>query len=131
LIDGPCTITTSLGAEEERVVISVANGRVTPDDLLVHFPIPMARAWDNVVYTCSTMLFFRSDADVSGWSRRHGLPIGDVQPISTVFELAKRWYGDYLRPDWRKRSTQEALDIFRDLGFSHPVWNLDSTSGRL
>ena len=130
LLDGPCTITSSLGAEEERVVMSVGNGRVKPDDLLVHFPIPMGRAWDNVVYTCSTMLVFRNADDVREWSQRHGLPVGDLQPVTKVMELARRWYGDYLRPDWRKRSTQEAGAIFRDLGFSHPVWDLDSTGGR-
>jgi hypothetical protein len=90
----------------------------------------MARAWDNVVYTCSTMLFFRNAEDVSGWSRRHGLPVGDVQPVLKVCELAKRWYDDYLRLDWRKRSIQEARAIFSELGFSHPVWNLNSAAGR-
>jgi hypothetical protein len=130
LLDEPCAVTSSLGAEEERIVISVGEGRVTPDDLLVHFPIPMARAWDNVVYTCSTMLLFRNTDDVRRWGRRHGLPVGDIQPLSKVWDLARRWYGGYLRPDWRKRSTEEARAIFRDLGFSHPVWNLDPTSGR-
>ena len=130
LVDEPCTITSSLGAEEERVVITVENRRVSPDDLLVHFPIPMARAWDNVVYTCSTMLLFRDADEVRAWSRRHSLPVGDLQPVAKVMELATRWYGDYLRPDWRKRSTREARVIFRDLGFSHPVWDLDSTSSR-
>src|SRR5262245_59052518 len=130
LLDEPCTITSSLGAEEEQVVMSVENGRVTPDDLLVHFPIPMARAWDNVIYTCSTMLLFRNADDVRGWSQRHGLPVGDLQPVTKVMELAKRWYGNYLRPDWRKRTTEEARVIFTDLGFSHPVWDVDAISGR-
>src|SRR5262245_15498901 len=101
LLDEPCTITSSLGAEEERIVVTVGNGCVTPNDRFVHFPIPMARAWDNVVYTCSTMLFFRNADDVSEWSQRHGLPVGDVQPVLKVWELAKRWYGDYQRLDWR------------------------------
>src|SRR5262245_51890407 len=38
LVDEPCTITSSLGAEEERVVITIENGHAKPDDLLVHFP---------------------------------------------------------------------------------------------
>ena len=75
LIDEPCAITSRLGAEEDHVVVSVENGHVTPDDLLVHFPIPMAHAWDNVVYTCSTILLFRKANDVAAWSRRHVLPV--------------------------------------------------------
>ena len=130
LLDSPCTITSSLGAEGKRVVVSVANGRVSPGDLLVHFPIPMTRAWDNVVYTCSTMLFFRDEQQVRDWSHRHRIAVGDLQPLSRVLELSQRWYADYLRPDWRKKSVDEARAIFADLGFNHPVWHLGSTSGR-
>jgi len=87
LIDGPCTITTSLGAEEERVVISVANGRVTADDLLVHFPIPMARAWDNVVYELSMLVTGTADAhtfDAESWPRalREGFEVVEVVGIA-------------------------------------------------
>jgi len=121
LIDAPCTITTSLGAEEERVVISVANGRASPSDLVVHFPIPMRRAWDNVVYTCSTMLVFRDESQVREWSLRHRIDVGDIQPIGRVFEFARRWYGDHLRADWRKKSVDEAHALFAELGFDHAV----------
>ena len=130
LVDEPCTITSSLGAEEERVTLTVEHGRVTPASLLVHFPIPMTRAWDNVIYTCSMMLLFRDEAQVRDWSRRHGVDVGEVQPVSTVLELAKRWYGEHLRPDWRKKTVAEAAAIFADLGLDHPVWHLGSTSGR-
>jgi hypothetical protein len=119
-----------LGAEEKRVVLTVENGRVRPDDLLVHFPIPMARAWDNVVYTCSNILLFRDKPQVREWSQRHGLAIGDLQPLSTVWELARRWYGEHLQPDWRKKSADEARTIFAALGLDHHVWDLDSMSGR-
>jgi hypothetical protein len=47
-----------------------------------------------------------------------------------VLELAKRWYGEHLRPDWKKKSTAEAQAIFADLGFTHPVWSLPSTHQR-
>jgi hypothetical protein len=64
------------------------------------------------------------------WSARHRIPTGDVQPVSKVLELAKRWYGEHLRPDWKKKSTAEAQAIFADLGFTHPVWSLPSTHQR-
>ena len=125
-----CVITTTLGAEGERVRLTVENGRVTPAGLVVHFPIPMTRAWDNVVYTCSTMLVFRDEAQVAEWSARHRIPRGDVQPVAKVLELAQRWYGEHLRPDWTKKSVAEARAIFTELGFTHPVWSLPLQEGR-
>lgn len=130
LIDEPCTITSSLGAEGEPVVVTVENRSVVPDDLVVHFPIPIVTAWQNVIYTCSTMLLFRDAEAVHDWCRRHSLPLGDIQPITKVLELGRRWYGDYLQSDWRKRSVQDARALFQDLGFTHPVWDLGSTRGR-
>jgi hypothetical protein len=125
-----CVVTTSLGAEGRRVQFTVQDGRLDHDDLLVHFPVPMARAWENVVYTCSTMLCFGSPAEVEDWSRRHGIPRGDVQPLRVVLELAKRWYGDYAREDWTKKSVAEARAIFSELGLTHAVWSLPQQAGR-
>jgi len=130
LVAEPCAITTTLGAETEQVRLTVQNGRLDRSDLVVHFPVPLARAWDNVIYTCSTMLLFRGEGQVAGWSRRHGIPLGDVQPVSKVLELAKRWYGDYLRPDWSKKTIAEARAIFAGLGLTHPVWELPSGDSR-
>lgn len=130
LVDAPCTITSSLGAEDDRVTLTVAGGAVTPADLVVHFPVPMAHAWDNVIYTCSMMQLFRDEAQVRDWSRRHGVEVGDIQPVSTVLELAKRWYGEHLRPDWRKKTAAEAAAVFSGLGLTHPVWDVGAMSGR-
>jgi hypothetical protein len=130
LVGGRCVITTTLGAEREQVQLTVENGQVSRTDLVVHFPIPMTRAWDNVVYTCSTMLLFKDENHVADWSARHRLPRGDVQPVTKVLELAKRWYGEHLRPDWAKKSVAEARAIFADLGFAHPVWSLPAQDGR-
>ena len=135
LVGAPCRITTTLGAETERVELEVRNGssgglEVAPSDLVVHFPIPMTRAWDNVVYTCSTMLLFRDAAEVERWCARHRIPRGDVQPVTKVLELARRWYGEHLRPDWRKKSLSEARVLFAELGLRHPVWELPADDGR-
>ena len=56
--DDDVTITSSLGAHGERIDINVTNGEVSHGDFLVHFPIPMREAWNNVMYTCSNMLLF-------------------------------------------------------------------------
>ena len=52
------TIETTLGAQGRPVAIHVEEHQVR-EDLVVHFPIPMARAWDNVIFTCSTMARLR------------------------------------------------------------------------
>lgn len=127
LIGQRCVITTTLGAEGEQVRLTVADGRVTPRDFVVHFPIPMTRVWENVVYACSTMLLFRDEARVAAWSDRHQIPMGDIQPVMTVLELAKRWYGEHARLDWRKKSIAEARKIFDDLGLTHPIWALPAS----
>lgn len=125
-----CTITTTLGAEGQQVRLTVEDGRVDRDDLVVHFPIPMTAAWDNVIYTCSTMLLFKDGKQADEWSARHRIPRGDVQPVARVLELSKRWYGEHLSPNWTKKSVADARALFAELGFTHPVWHLPSQEGR-
>jgi len=126
-----CAITTTLGAEGEQVRLTIDDGRVDRNDLVVHFPVPMTKAWDNVIYTCSTMLLFKNERQVDEWSARHHIPRGDVQPVARVLELSKRWYGEHLRPDWTKKSVADARALFAELGFTHPVWHLPSEDGRI
>jgi len=64
LLNADATITTTLGGEFEQVVLRTSDGAVAPAHYRVHFPMPMDRAWDNVTYTCSTMLVFASDEAV-------------------------------------------------------------------
>jgi Alkylmercury lyase len=123
------TIQTTLGAEGEPVTIHVNDGRVR-ENLWVHFPIPMRHAWDNVVYTCSTMLVFDSELEIDRWSARHALPRGDAQPIQRVYEFAGVWYGRHLDRDWRKWTTEEAREIFARFGFQGPVWDLPDSGQR-
>jgi hypothetical protein len=130
LLDEDCVITTTLGAEDEQAHVWIRDGAIVEDHFVVHFPVPMARAWDNVVYACSVMLLFRSGEEVREWCERRGIAMGDVQPIQKVLELARAWYGDYLSPDWRKRSVDEARALFEGLGLHGPTWELPSSSGR-
>ena len=76
------------------------------------------------------MLMFRTGEEVREWCERRGIAMGDVQPIQKVLELARAWYGDYLSPDWRKRSVDEARALFEGFGLRGPTWELPSSSGR-
>ncbi|RJF74556.1 hypothetical protein D3875_03180 [Deinococcus cavernae] len=122
-------IHTTLGAEGQPVTVHI-DGHHVREDLWVHFPIPMARAWDNVSYTCSTMLLFDSEAAVDAWAARHALPRGDIQPIATVYDFARVWYGRHLDQDWRKWTTDEARQIFSRFGFHGPIWDLPASDER-
>lgn len=130
LLGGDVTITTRLGGEAESVRIEIRGGEVAPADLCVHFPIPMVRSWDNVVYTCSTMLVFRSAEAVDAWCMRHAMPRGDVQPIATVWAFAQAWYGRHLDPAWTKWTTEEARTLFARFGLTGPIWALPESDER-
>jgi hypothetical protein len=130
LVRTDVTITTTLGGESEQVRIPIAGGRVTNDRFVVHFPVPMRRAWDNVLFTCSTMLLFNNEAEVGDWCRRHRIARGDIRPIATVWEFAKAWYGRHLDADWRKWTAAEARGIFERFGLSGATWDIPAADER-
>lgn len=122
-------IDSSLGAEGDPVTVHVDGGRVR-EDLLVHFPVPMAHVWDNVIYADSTVLFFQSETQIDTWAKRHDIPRGDVQSIQRVYDLGAAWYGRHLDEHWRKWTVTEAKEIFAKLGLSGPTWNLPDSAQR-
>ncbi|MCC6165461.1 MAG: alkylmercury lyase family protein [Acidobacteria bacterium] len=130
LAGGTATVETRLGALDDQVAIRIENGRVIDTDYVVHFPIPMRHAWDNVIYTCSIMLLFRDEAQVTAWSAARGLPRGDVRPIEQVWAFASEWYGRHAAPDWTKWSTTEAAEMFCRHDLTGPVWALSNGAAR-
>ena len=130
LLEGDVDIVTTLGAEEEQVTVAVRDGQVQGKGLVVHFPVPKRRVWENVVYSCSNMLLFESEEAVDQWVKRHRVPKGDVQPIEVVWELAKAWYGRHLDRDWQKWSISQAREIFAGLGLSGDTWELPDSDGQ-
>ncbi len=130
LLNCDTTITTTLGADKQQVEIHIRDGELVETDFYIHFPIPMTKAWDNVIYTCSTMLLFDSVRDVARWCAQHRIARGDVQPLSTVWNFANVWYGNHLNPHWEKWTNEQALDIFKQFGLTHEVWQIPSTKRR-
>jgi len=130
LLNADVTITTVLGGESTQVTLRIEDGVISPANWYVHFPIPMTRAWDNVTYTCSTMLVFDSEAAVDRWSAKHGIPRGDVQPLSTVWAFVRAWYGRHLDDDWTKWTVDEARALFERFGLTGPIWALPAAAER-
>jgi len=130
LLDQDVTIRTMLGADRHQVDIHIKDGEIVEQDYYIHFPIPMTKAWDNVIYTCSTMLLFESETDVDRWSTQHRIARGDVQPIQNIWNFAKVWYGNHLNPKWEKWTNQQAIDLFQQFGLTHDVWHIPSSDER-
>ena len=130
LLKSDVSISTRLGAVGNQVEVHIRGGEVVEKDYLVHFPIEMERAWDNVIYTCSTMLLFETEAEIDIWSARHGIAKGDVQPVDKVWKFAQVWYGKHLDEDWAKWTVDEVKEIFSRFGFTHKVWQLSASSER-
>lgn len=130
LVRSDVTIVTALGANGRQVEVQIEGGRLIETDLLVHFPVPMAQAWDNVIYTCSTMLLFETEGAIDEWCRKHRISKGDVQPITRVWEFAQAWYGNHLNPDWKKWSAEEARAIFERFGLTAATWQMPPSTVR-
>ncbi|MBI2518660.1 MAG: alkylmercury lyase family protein [Opitutae bacterium] len=119
------TIHVRLGGEAEQVTIRMQGGRLLDQDYLVHLVVPVAQFWDNVVFTCGNMLPFRTETDIDDWCRRHNVARGYVMPLETMWRLASNWYGDWLAPEWRRKTPAEAKATFEQLGLTGPFWSLD------
>ena len=72
--------------------------------LLMHFPYPPARWWDNPYCPCGNILFFSSAEKIDSWCTRHNRPRGAVLTMETGIALAQEWFGDYASPDWRRKT---------------------------
>jgi hypothetical protein len=121
------TISAGDGAEGEPLSFRVEAGRPARADLVVHFPYPPARWWDNPYAPCANILFFSDPARVAAWCEHHGRPHGAVVAIETVAKLAELWFGDYASPDWRRKSAREAEAIFRAIELDQAFWALPAT----
>ncbi len=130
LAGGSATIETRIGAIDDHAMVRIENGNLIDTDFVVHFPIPMRQAWDNVIYTCSVMLLFRNEAQVDDWCAARGIPKGDVRPIEQVWAFAREWYGRHADADWTKWSRREAAEMFNRHGLTGPIWTLADDAER-
>lgn len=124
LVDGPVRIQSCFGGEAEPFSLTDREGRIDPAGLVVHFPIPVARAWDNVHRHCACTLVFRSAADVPPWCARHGIRQGEIVPVEQVARLARIWYADHLSPTWTKPTIDQAAACFAEVGLTSPHWRM-------
>lgn len=130
LLKSDVKITTTIGAETKQIEIDILDGEIQQKDYFIHFPIPMKNAWDNVVYTCSNMLIFENENQVSKWSEQHKIPLGDIQPIDKIWKFSQKWYGNHLNAEWEKWTMEEARQMFREFELNGDIWDLGSSNNR-
>ncbi len=68
------------------------------------------------------MNLFRSEEHIQQWlgSREHGATL----PVTTLSDLAHRWWGDRLSPDWRPHARDQNQAILDQLGLTTAFWRL-------
>ncbi len=130
LVGGTATVATQLGWSGRHVHLRFEDSKLLDPDYVIHFPIPMTSAWDNVIYTCSMMLLFADDNAVHNWAEHHQKPIGDIRGVEQIWEFSREWYGTHLSPDWEKWTLTEAAEIFSRHGLDGPIWQLPVGDGR-
>jgi hypothetical protein len=103
----------------------VSRDHAPPGDQVVHFLVPSAHIWDDVVHTCAHQSIFCSDACVEEWLTRERHEHGYTMSLETLWRLASHWYEGRLDTPYRRRDPQTAAAYFRSVGLHGPFWGLD------
>ena len=70
------------------------------------------------------MLLFRSEEHIERWREPRGIAPGAVLGLQQQWELARRWYGNRMDEDWRRRTPEEAEAVFASVGLTGDFWRL-------
>lgn len=70
------------------------------------------------------MTLFRSEEHVRRWTEANQRAIGQIVSLDQVWRLAKLWYSDPRRPDWRPRTRDESQAVLAAAGLTGPFWEL-------
>ena len=70
------------------------------------------------------MLLFRDEGHVDRWCAVRDLPRGAVITPEQTWRLARGWYGNKVKPDWRRHTLEETEALLRSIGLTDEFWNL-------
>jgi hypothetical protein len=71
------------------------------------------------------MLIFRSEEHVARWCEMWNQPRGETLTLLQTWKLAQAWYGNDRRDaDWRRRTPEEAMAVFEEIGMTGAFWQL-------
>lgn len=71
------------------------------------------------------MLLFRSEEHIDRWCELWGQKRGGTLSLAQGWKLARAWYGsDRRETTWRRKTAQEAQELFTSLDMVGDFWNL-------
>ncbi len=71
------------------------------------------------------MLLLRSEEHVEKWLAAWRLARGAILSLDQCWRLAQAWYGADRRDlAYRRKTAEEAEEVFQDLGLTTPFWKL-------
>ncbi|MCC7353032.1 MAG: hypothetical protein IT330_04680 [Anaerolineae bacterium] len=71
------------------------------------------------------MLFFRSEEHVDRWCSLWHQPRGGLLSLQQIWGLARAWYSSDRRDlQWRRKTPDEAQELFSVLGLTGSFWRL-------
>jgi len=70
------------------------------------------------------MLLFRDEEHVDRWCAAREMTRGGIVTAEQAWRLAQGWYGNKLRPDWRRHTVDEAEALLAEIGLTGEFWSL-------
>jgi hypothetical protein len=101
-------------------------GRDAPPagEQVAHFLVPVARMWDDIVFTCSNQRVFCDDGCLERWLVRERRERGYATDLATVWRLARGWYAGRLDRGYVRREPSAAHAYLLQAGLSGSFWGL-------
>ncbi len=69
------------------------------------------------------MMLFRSEEEVDRWCAATGEPRGETVPVQQIWELSKLWYRNRMDPNFRGRTAEQVVEVFRQAGLTSEFWH--------
>ena len=71
------------------------------------------------------MCIFRSEEHIANWCRHNNRPHGGTMTVPQQWQLARAWHGQDRRdPAWRRKTVDEAEQVFTSIGLTGDFWRL-------
>ncbi len=70
------------------------------------------------------MLLFRAEEHIDRWCQARDLPRGATLTPQQAWRLARGWYKDKLKPDWRRHTLEETEALLAEVDLTGPFWDL-------
>ena len=70
------------------------------------------------------MLLFRSEEHLENWLTERDIERVQTMTVEQQWRLGAAWYSDRLEPSWRRRTPEEAQQVFARVGLTGSFWQL-------